>query len=113
MEQRVAPVQLQLSERDPDLILERGEMRLIMRIIEEVTRLGRLGKGGQPRPHPVRRQVLDDTVVLVTPGALPHLGHVKITHCPQAREQIISHGADRIVAQRMTRTCDRCGGGSV
>ena len=95
------------------MILERGEMRLVVRIIEGVGRLGRLGEGGQPRPHAVRRQVLDDTVVLVTPGALAHLGHVKIANCPQAREQVISHGADRIVARRMTRTCVRRGGGSV
>ena len=95
------------------MVLERGEMRLVVHIIEGVARLGRLDEGGQPRADAVRRQVLDDTVVLVTPGALAHLGHVKIANCPQAREQVISHGADRIVARRMTRTGVRRGGGSV
>jgi hypothetical protein len=49
----------------------------------------------------------------VTPGALAHLGHIKIANCPQPREQIIRHEGDRIVAQPMTRTGDRGGGGSV
>jgi hypothetical protein len=113
VEQRVAPVQLQLPERDPGLILERGEMRLVVRIVEGGARLGRPGEGGQPCPHPVRRQVLDGAVVFVTPGALAHLGHVKIANCPQPREQVIGHGADRIVARRMTRIGDHRGRGSV
>ena len=92
MDQRVAPVQLQFPEHDPGVVLERGEMRLVVHILERVTRLRRLRKRRQPGAHPVRRQILDGTVILVTPGELARLGDVEIANGPQPRGQVIIHG---------------------
>jgi hypothetical protein len=71
-------------------------MRLVVHILERVTRPRRLRERRQPGAHPVRRQILDGAVILVTPGELARLGDVEIANSPQSRGQVIIHGADRI-----------------
>ncbi len=76
VQQRVAPVHLQVAERDPGGVLERGQVRLVVRVVEPRAR-GR-GHPGQTCPDPVPGQILDLAVVLVPSAELAHLGDVEI-----------------------------------
>jgi hypothetical protein len=63
--QRVAAVQLQLVERDPRRLLEGGQVRLVVRVLER--RTTQCGKGSA---HPAGGEVLHRAVVLVPAGVL-------------------------------------------
>ena len=47
-----------------------------------------LSQRGQPGPDARRRQVLDDSVVLMASGALAHFGDLQISTRAQARRKI-------------------------
>jgi hypothetical protein len=75
--ERVAAVHLLLAQPDTGGALERGQLRLVVRVVE-----GRAGgrgvrQPGEPGPHIVPGQVLHLAVVLM-PSALSHLGDVEI-----------------------------------
>jgi hypothetical protein len=53
VQDRVAPVHLQVAEEDPGRVLRRGQMRLVVRVIEPRAAGRRLGQAGQPGPDPV------------------------------------------------------------
>jgi len=84
VQQRVLPVQFQLPERDPRPVLERGQMRLVVRILKGLAGSGGRCQRGQGRAHPGGREILDQAVVLVPSGVLALLGDVQVTYRPQA-----------------------------
>ena len=86
--QRAASVQLQVAEGDPGALLERRQVRLVMRIIQRPAG-GGLGQPAQALAHAVRRQILDGPVVLVPSAVLAHLSNVEVAHGPQPRGEVV------------------------
>ena len=78
VEQRVAPVQLQVGEHHPAIILGRAQVRLVVRVGLRGAGLPRRLQLGEPRRHPGRGQVLRDAVVFVPAAVLARLGDVQV-----------------------------------
>src|SRR6185312_16695767 len=83
--------QLQLAVAGPQVLLERREVGLVVRVVERLA-----AQPGQAGAHPGRRQVLDDAVVAVQPDVLPGLRDHHVGGGGQARRlgQIV-HGPPR------------------
>ncbi len=91
MQHGIAAVQLNFAERDFGVLLERRQVRLVMRVIEPAR--GASGRQpGKPVPDPAGRQVLDLAVVLVPAAVLAHLGNIQVADCAQPRAEIIHAG---------------------
>ena len=78
MHEGVGAVLLELAERDPPHLLEGQEMGLVV-----VGGRGRRVQLGQAGAHAVRREILDDSVVVVQPGVLAHDGNHQVAHGPE------------------------------
>src|SRR6185437_5655421 len=89
---RVSPVQLELGEGYPLVLLGRGQVSLVVRVRQPLAAVPRRRQRGQPGPDAGRRQVLRLAVVLVPARVLPYLGDVEITDGAYPRGKI--HGAD-------------------
>ena len=98
VDQRVAPVQLELAVHDPGTSLERGQVGFVVRVLQGLAGACRLGQRGQALAHPVRGEVLDRAVVLVPPAVLTRFGQVEVAHRAQPRRQIV-HGTRRYRAR--------------
>jgi len=81
-------VQLQIAEGDPGVLLERRQVRLLMRIFQWPAG-GGLGQPAQAPVHAVWRQILDDAVVLVPSAVLADPGNVEVAHGPQPRGEVV------------------------
>ena len=89
MRQRVAPVQLRLAVGDLGPPLERGQVRLVVRIIAPVARGGRRRQPGQAVPYPAGGEILDPAVVLVASAVLAHVSDVELTDRPDPGRKVI------------------------
>ena len=108
VDQRIAPVELKLAVDDAGLGLERGQVRLVVGVLQRGA--GRcLGQRGQALAHPAGRQVLDHAVVLVPPAVLTDPGNVEVAHRAQPRRQIV-HGTRRYRARVSRAWSDRAVG---
>ena len=85
MKQRIAAVQPELAELDQAEVLERGQVRLVVPVVQAVAGGSRLLQPGQPGPDAVRGQILDLAVVLMTAARLANLGYVQVAHGAQPR----------------------------
>ena len=93
--QRVAPVQFQLAVDHLGPPLERGQVRLVVRIAGPVAGRGGLRQPGQAVPHPAGGEVLDPAVVLVASAVLACLGDIEIADRPDPQGKVI-HDPDAI-----------------
>src|SRR5450432_2831308 len=66
---RVAPMQLQLAEREAGMVFERAQVVLVVRVVER-----RTAEPRQCSPDTAGREVLDLPVVFVQTGAFAYLG---------------------------------------
>src|SRR5262249_36741425 len=83
---------------DAGAVLERREVRLVVRVLQVLHCAGRLGQPRQSLAHAVGGQVLDDAVVLVPPAVLADFGDIEVAHRAQPRSQIV-HGTRRYRAR--------------
>src|SRR6202035_2974727 len=102
VDQGVAPVELELAVHDAGAILERGQVGLVVRILQGRPGTCRLGQRGQALAHPDGGQVLDRAVVLVPPAVLAGFGQVEVAHRAQPRRQVV-HGTRRYRAGQWCR----------
>ena len=91
VQQRIAPVQLQVAQACPGGVLERGQMRLVVRVAELRARGCGRGHPVQSRGDPVPGQILDRAVVLVPPAELAHLSDVQVADRAQPGGELV-HG---------------------
>ena len=88
MQEGVPPVLLELAQRGPQRVLERGQVGLVVEV-----GLGRPAtEPGQPGPHTLGREVLDLPVVLVAAGVLARGGDHEVADRAQAVGQGLGHG---------------------
>src|SRR5450631_1045337 len=86
--ERIAAVQLELGVDDLGVGLERGQMRLVVRIRERAAGLAGQGQRGQPVPDALRGQVLNPAVVLVPPARLARLRDIEVAEGAYPRAQL-------------------------
>jgi hypothetical protein len=85
---RVTPVQFQVAEHDLLPVLERLQVRLVVRVLQWRGRVPCLGQAREPLGHPSRRQVLHDPVVLVPPRLLASERDAEVANGTDAHVQL-------------------------
>src|SRR5262249_359569 len=76
---------------DPLQVLDRAQMRLVVRIGLRFARAGGRGQPGQPGRDAARRKVLRNAVIFVPPAVLARLRDVQVADRPHPRLQVIIH----------------------
>ena len=84
VQDRVTAVQFEIGEGDPQALLRRGQLRLVVRVADPLAVGARRREPGQPRADARGGQVLQLAVVLV-PAALAYLGDVEVADRAQPR----------------------------
>jgi electron transfer flavoprotein beta subunit len=103
MHGRVAAVQLEFAIGDPGVVLERPQMRFVVRIVErQAAELRKIG------PDAAGGQVLNPPVVFMQPGAFTELADEQVAHGAQSLVHG-AHGISRRVGRCRSRQVESAG----
>src|SRR6516225_8418030 len=99
MRQRVTAVQPQVAIDHPLQVLERPQLRLVVRIGLRAARIPGRGQPGQPGRDAGQRKVLRNAVILVPSAVLARLRDVQVADRAHPGLQVVIHATDVTVSR--------------